>query len=63
MNYGFLIWLTILFAFLLSVRIAFLLILRRDETPRKIRTRHWPDAIVIRDHPEEHPTHPPLDPP
>lgn len=55
MDSGFLIWLTILFAVLLSARIAFLLVLRRAETPRRIRTHHWPDATVIKDRPKDPP--------
>lgn len=34
---------------LLSVRVAFLLILRRGEASTKHRTKHWPQATVIKD--------------
>jgi hypothetical protein len=41
------------FLALLGLRVAFLIILRRDEDrPRKTK-QHWPDATVIRVEPEE----------
>lgn len=48
MNPGFLIILALLFAGLLALRVAILLILRRpDRTPPKDKRNRWPNATVI----------------
>lgn len=44
---------------LLGLRVVFLLILRRDENPRRDRSRHWPDATVIPDQADGRPQDPP----
>lgn len=38
-----------IFLGLLGVRVAFLLILRRGEASPKDRSKHWPQATVIKD--------------
>lgn len=48
---------------LLGLRVVLLLILRRGETPRSDRSRRWPDATVIPDQADDHPSSKPSDTP
>lgn len=59
MNPGYIVILALIFAGLLAARIAFLLILRRNETPRHTDTPdRWPNATVIPTDTPSNETHP-----